>query len=89
MEDKFTKGEWVVDDAGDIIVKGSKGRVISPVREGTIASFNDGEYIENTNKHDAYLMVQSKNMYNFISSLQLSVVDKVKAEALLAKARGE
>ena len=50
MKAKFTKGEWIVDNSGDVIIKGSGGYVGCPAHNGAIASLTDGEYIENNNK---------------------------------------
>lgn len=66
MELKITKGEWIVDNAGDVIIKGSDAGVSFPARDGTIASINDGEYIENINKHDAHLIAAAPLMYREI-----------------------
>lgn len=65
---EFTKGEWVVDNAGDVIVRGSGGYVGHPSRKGTIASLNDGEYIENNNSHDAHLIATAPDMYKEIEN---------------------
>jgi hypothetical protein len=65
----FTKGEWVVNDSGDVIVKGSDGRVGYPPRPGTICSLCDGEYIENSNEYDAYLIAAAPDLYEALESL--------------------
>ena len=97
MEAKFTEGEWVVDENGDVIIKGSKGMVGFPATEGTIASLNDGEYIENNIKHDAHLMATAPDMYAMINKINnMGLVDfeifrrdTKEMRELLAKARGE
>ncbi len=93
MELKITKGEWVVDNAGDVIIKGSDGGVSFPARDGTIASINDGEYIENDNEHDAHLIAAAPDMYamlkNVFDNYETDTHLDNQITVLLAKARGE
>ena len=70
MEAKFTKGKWVVDNSGSaVIIKDSGGYVGYPSHKGAIASLDDGEYIENGNKHDAHLIAAAPDMYAMIKEL--------------------
>lgn len=100
---EFTKGEWVVDGAGDVIIKSSGGGVGYPARSGTIASLNDGEYIENTNEHDMYKMLDDLVRLGEallssdeitdeedLATIHSNFNDKaIEAEVLLKRARGE
>ena len=104
MDTKFTKGEWHVDNAGDVVIKGSGGYVGYPSHDGAIASLDDGEYIENDNKYDAHLIAAAPDMYAMVNEvlsmqkqwhghgmethMKLAVLAK-KMELLLSKARGE
>jgi len=91
---KFTKGDWVVDNAGDVIIKGSGGYVGYPSHDGAIASLNDGEYIENHNSHDAHLIASAPAMYKALEALSKSAVfrdnhNAMHIDELLKTARGE
>lgn len=98
--EKFTRGEWVVDEYGDVIIKGSGGRVGHPTKDGVIASLDYGEYIENCNDFDAYLIAAAPKMYALLNEITEEVNDyensinkpvswAERAELLLAEARGE
>lgn len=96
MNTKFTKGEWIVDGAGDVIIKGSDGGVGFPARDGTIASLNDGEYIENTNEFDAHLIAAAPDMYAMLEGMYETLCligddgeEANEIDGLLKKARGE
>lgn len=98
-EKKWTKGNWVVDKNGNVIVEGSSGGVGYPPSDGTIASLYDGEYIENDNAdNDAHLIAAAPDLAEALESIleaDLRGQGEGYAEAMergvraLAKAYGE
>lgn len=98
-ERKWTPGEWVSVNGHCVIVKNSGGGIGYPSVPGTIASLNDGEYIENTNAADAHLIAAAPDLYEALDEMT-QFVDRVvkyvdadmfidKATDALSKARGE
>lgn len=64
---KATEGEWESGNYGDVGVVGTDWGVGYPKRRGTIASLNDGEYIENENsKNDSDFIANSKSDITYL-----------------------
>lgn len=89
---KFTKGEWKVSTLYNTLLQVSANDV-DICETDCNGDFDDKTGILKPTEEEranAHLIAAAPDMYNFIASLQLSVVEEVcEAEELLAKARGE
>lgn len=95
-EAKFSNGQWEIDevcwDEGSWSINMAHNGTIHYAAATVVTCMEGGENNKKERERleaNAHLIKAAPKMYQFIEGLQLCVGDQIKAEKLLAEARGE